>query len=104
MQGLLPRDEELIKAQSPDPEGVLGARFRKGDGGLQSTVPCADAHEFAHLVNHALKLAQRQIDAIRGGEAAVSPASLAGTAPAPGASSARHACLTKRRMRRSSAG
>ncbi len=78
MQGLLPRDEELIKAQSPDPEGVLGARFKKGDGGLQSTVPCADAHEFAHLVNHALKLAQRQIDAIRGGEAAVSPASLGG--------------------------
>ncbi len=77
MDGLLPRDMELISAQSPDPTGVLGARFKNG-GEMYSNVPCADDHEFAHLVHHALKMARRQIDAIRGGEAAVSPVSFDG--------------------------
>ena len=73
MSGLLPEDPELIEAQTPNPEQVFQARM-SGAGKLYANVPRADDKNFARLVNHALKMARRELDAIRAGEAAVAPA------------------------------
>ena len=73
MTGLLPADEELLRAQTPNPDRVFSGRFT-GDGKMFANVPCADDVNFKRLVRHAIDMAQRHLDAIRGGEAAVSPA------------------------------
>ena len=72
MTGLLPADDELIRAQSSDPERALGASYKK-DGTLYASVARASDVEFDRLVRHTLKKAQQQIDAIRGGETDVRP-------------------------------
>ena len=80
MSGLLPEDPELLAAQTPRPDRVFQARMT-GEGRLYASVPCADDVNFARLIRHVLRKAQAQIDAIRGGEAAVSPASFDGREP-----------------------
>ena len=80
MSGLLPEDPELLAAQTPHPDRVFQARMT-GEGRLYASVPCADDKNFARLIRHVLRKAQDQIDAIRGGEAAVSPASFDGREP-----------------------
>ena len=77
MSGLLPMDEELIKAQTPNPASVFNARVTN-DGKLFANVPCADDTNFKRLIRHTIDMAQRHLDAIRSGEAAVSPASFDG--------------------------
>lgn len=77
MNGLLPEDPELLKAQTPNPGEVFNARMT-GEGRLYANVPCADDQNFKRLVAHTLKMAQRHLDAIRAGAAAVSPASFDG--------------------------
>lgn len=76
MSGLLPEDMDLIYAQTPNPAGVFQARLT-GDK-LYANVPCADDNNFKRLIVHTLKMAQRHLDAIREGEAKVSPASFDG--------------------------
>lgn len=76
MSGLLPEDMDLIYAQTPNPAGVFQARLT-GDK-LYANVPCADDNNFNRLIVHTLKMAQRHLDAIREGEAKVSPASFDG--------------------------
>lgn len=73
MQGLLPEDMDLIRAQTPNVEQVFRARVTSS-GALWADVPCADDRGFERLIRHALKKAQEQISAIRAGEAAVQPA------------------------------
>ncbi len=73
MSGLLPEDMKLILAQTPDPEQVFQARLTAG-GSLYSSTPCADDVNFQRLVNHCVKMAQQQIEDIRSGITAVSPA------------------------------
>ena len=80
MSGLLPEDPELLAAQTPNPERVFQARMTR-ENKLYSNVPCADDKNFARLIRHVLRKARSQIDAIRGGEAAVSPASFDGWTP-----------------------
>ena len=80
MSGLLPEDPELLAAQTPRPDRVFQARMT-GEGRLYASVPCADDKNFERLIRHVLCKAQAQIDAIRGGEAAVSPASFDGREP-----------------------
>ena len=77
MNGLLPADEELLHAQTPNPGEVFSARFT-GDGKLFANVPCADETNFRRLVRHTIDMAKKHLDAIRAGEAAVSPASFDG--------------------------
>ena len=77
MNGLLPEDPELLKAQTPNPGEVFNARMT-GDGKLYATVPCADDKNFNRLIVHTLNMAQRHLDAIRAGNARVSPASFDG--------------------------
>ena len=91
MTGLLPEDMELVRAQTPNPEGVFNARM-KADGGFQSTVPRADDKNFDRLVRHVLKQAEAHIARIRAGEASVSPASFDGR-DACGICDYRAACL-----------
>ena len=73
MQGLLPEDQELLEAQTPNVEQVFRARLTSA-GSLYSDVPRADDQNFDRLVRHAVKKAKEQISAIRAGEAAASPA------------------------------
>jgi len=77
MSGLLPSDEELLAAQSPRLDEVFKAQVTTG-GKLYASTPCADETNFRRLVRHTLKMAQRHLDAIRAGEAAVSPVSFDG--------------------------
>jgi len=77
MTGLLPEDPERILAQTPRPAEVFHARMT-GEGKLYANVPCADDTNFNRLIVHTLKMARRHLDAIRAGEAAVSPASFDG--------------------------
>ncbi len=72
MSGLLPADDELIRAQAEDPETALGAKM-KNDGSLYENIARASDVEFDRLIRHTLKKAKEQIDAIRGGEADVRP-------------------------------
>ena len=80
MSGLLPQDPELLAAQTPNPSEVFQARMT-GEGKLYASTPCADDANFGRLVNHALRRAREQIEAIRAGEARVSPASFDGREP-----------------------
>lgn len=91
MSGLLPEDPELLAAQAPNPERVFQARMT-GEGRLYASVPCADDKNFERLIHHVLRKARSQIDAIRGGEAAVSPAVFDGWTPCAYCNS-RPACL-----------
>ena len=77
MNGLLPEDMELIHAQTPNPGEVFNARMT-GDGKLYASVPCADDKNFNRLIVHTLNMAQKHLDAIRAGDARVSPASFDG--------------------------
>lgn len=77
MNGLLPEDPELLKAQTPNPGEVFNARMT-GEGKLYANVPCADEKNFRRLIVHTLNMAQRHLDAIRAGDARVSPASFDG--------------------------
>ena len=72
MQGVLPRDEELMQAQTPEPARVFQARFSK-DGRLYANELCADELDFKRLVRHAQKRASEEIQRIRSGESQVSP-------------------------------
>lgn len=96
MSGLLPEDTELIRAQTPDPNGVFQARMT-GEGKLYANVPCADDKNFERLVEHALKMAQRHLDEIRAGKVGVSPASFEGR-DACGVCDYRAACLFDSRL------
>ena len=80
MNGLLPEDPELLEAMSPEPERVFSGQFTK-EKKPYASVPCADDVNFKRLIRHTLKMAQRQIDAIRAGEAKPSPASFANREP-----------------------
>lgn len=91
MNGLLPEEPELIRAQSPKPAEVFHASFTNA-GKLFATVPCADDVNFKRLVAHTLKMAQRHLDAIRSGDARVSPAVFDGR-DACGICDYRAACL-----------
>ena len=77
MNGLLPADEELLRAQTPNPGQVFSARLT-GEGKLFANVPCADDVNFKRLVRHAIDMAQKHLNAIRSGEVSVSPASFDG--------------------------
>ena len=77
MTGLLPEDIDLIRAQTPDPESVFKAQFKR-DGELDGRVARADDKNFERLVRHVLKQAEKHIARIRAGEAAVSPANFDG--------------------------
>ena len=72
MQGVLPRDAELMQAQTPDPSRVFQARF-KTDGQPSAQDPCADALDFERLVRLAQRRAAEEIQQIRSGESQVSP-------------------------------
>ena len=80
MTGLLPEDKDLLTDMAPDPEKVFYGQFTK-DKKPYASVPCADDVNFRRLVNHTLKMAQMQIDAIRMGQAAASPANFANREP-----------------------
>ncbi len=73
MSGLLPEDMELVEAQTPNPEEVFHARFTNA-GGFYAEVPRADDKNFDRLIRHTVKMAEKQLAAIRNGEASVSPA------------------------------
>ena len=77
MNGLLPEDPELLRAQTPNPGEVFNARMT-GEGKLFANVPCADDQNFNRLIVHTLNMAQKHLDAIRAGDARVSPASFDG--------------------------
>lgn len=96
MSGLLPEDPELLAAQTPRPDRVFQARLT-GEGRLYASVPCADDVNFERLIRHVLRKARAQIDAIRGGEAAVSPASFDGREPCAYCDY-RYACLFDSRI------
>lgn len=72
MSGLLPEDMALVEAQSPNPEQVFHARFTNA-GGFYSEVARADDKNFDRLIRHTVKMAEKQLAAIRDGEASVSP-------------------------------
>ncbi len=74
MQGVLPRDEELMRAQTPEPARVFHARFKQ-DGQPGATDPCAGDADFERIVRFAQEKAAAEIAQIRSGEAKVSPAS-----------------------------
>jgi len=80
MGGLLPEDPELLEAMSPEPGRVFKGRFI-GEKKPIASVPCADDANFRRLVRHALRMAKRQIESIRAGEAAPSPASFENREP-----------------------
>lgn len=96
MNGLLPEDPALINAQTPNPGEVFNARMT-GEGKLYANVPCADDKNFVRLIVHTLKMAQRHLDAIRAGDARVSPASFDGR-DACGICDYRAACLFDGRL------
>jgi len=79
MNGLLPEDPALLEAMSPEPGRVFSGRFT-GNKPF-ANVPCADDVNFNRLIRHTLKMAQRQIDAIKAGSAKPSPASFMGREP-----------------------
>ena len=72
LNGLLPEDEALMAAQTPEPKKVFSGRFTDA-GKPYANVPCADDAAFNRLVRHTLRMAQTHIDAIRSGRAEVSP-------------------------------
>lgn len=77
LNGLLPSDEDLLAAQSPRLSEVFKAQVTT-NGKLYANTPCADEQNFRRLVQHTLKMAQRHLDSIRAGHAAVRPASFDG--------------------------
>lgn len=91
MTGLLPEDPKLLAAQTQMVPGVFHARMTN-DGKLYASTPCADDKNFVRLVQHTLKMARRHLDAIRSGDARVSPASFDGR-DACGICDYRSACL-----------
>lgn len=96
MTGLLPQDPERIWAQSPDPSSVFHAKITK-EGKPPANVPSADDQNFNRLIVHTLTMAQRHLDAIRAGEAAVSPTSFENR-DACGICDHRAACLFDARL------
>lgn len=72
MQGVLPRDDELMRAQTPDPERVFQARFR-ADGQPYASDPCASDIDFERIVRFVQRKAAEELRAIRSGESRVSP-------------------------------
>ncbi len=77
MDGLLPADAELLRAQTPNPASVFNVRVR-ADGELWNDVPRASDEDFERLVRCALRRAGEHVERIRAGEAAASPASFDG--------------------------
>ena len=74
MNGLTINDVEVLTAQSPEFPEVLNVRVNR-EGGLYKGTLATDQQGFDALTGHALGMAARHLDAIRGGEAAVAPAS-----------------------------
>ena len=72
LNGLIPEDEDLMAAQTPEPKRVFSGRFTDA-GKPYANVPCADDVNFSRLVRHTLRMAQTHIEAIRSGRAEVSP-------------------------------
>ena len=74
MTGLAIDDTDVLAAQSPDFPDVLNVRVTR-EGALYKDTLATDQRGFDALTGHALKMAGAHLDAIRSGEAAVSPAS-----------------------------
>lgn len=76
LRGLMLNEEKVIRAMGQEPGAVVrGARFKK-DGGLASDAPALSREEFSLLMNHALRAAERAMDAIRSGDTRIAPAML----------------------------
>ena len=76
LRGLMLNEEKVIRAMGQEPGAVVrGARFKK-DGGLTSDAPALSREEFSLLMNHALRAAERAMDAIRSGDTRIAPAML----------------------------
>ena len=74
LSGLVIDDPDVLEAQSPGYPEVLNVRVTK-EGRLYKGAVAANENGFRAVAAHALRRAGEWLDAIRGGEAAVSPAS-----------------------------
>ena len=73
MSGLAVDDPAVLAAQSPSFPEVLNVRVTQS-GALYKGALATDQKGFDALTGHALEMAGRHLDAIRGGEVAVAPA------------------------------
>ena len=73
LTGLAPDDIDVLTALSPDFSEVLNVKVNQS-GALSKGTLATDRHGFEALTQHVLGKAAEHIDAIRGGEAAISPA------------------------------
>lgn len=73
LRGLLPADEQRIRAMAEDPEKVFAVKRNK-DGSLRRGALQLDDDQLDRLIRHTLSEATRILSEIRGGETAIRPA------------------------------
>lgn len=75
LDGLLVKDERIVRAMAAEPEHTLPVSFRK-DGALSSSERLVAENDFHALIDHALRCADRALAAMSEGCTDISPARL----------------------------